>query len=178
MQRKRVQPRKKTVKRTTRKKVSKKPPVPFSEKVLNWVIIILAVVILVFLGSMLWRVFFSNKNVVEEEKPPQEQVETVQEIIRLKVLNGCGVKGVAGQFTDYLRSQGFDVVNTGNYRNFEVDSSFVIDRRSMRLNYGTRVAESLGIDSSRVQRILSEELNLEVTLVLGKDYQSLNGFRQ
>lgn len=178
MQRKRVQPTKKPVKRPTRKKTTKKPPVPFSEMVINWVIIILAVVILVFFASMLWKMFYGNKEKTVHEPSAQEPVEAVQEIIHLEVLNGCGVKGVAGQFTDYLRSQGFDVVNTGNYRNFDVDSSFVIDRRSMRLNYGKRIAESLGIKSNRVNRILSEELDLEATLVLGKDYRSLAGFIQ
>ena len=105
--------------------------------------------------------------------PDTEQTENIQQIIRIEVLNGCGEKGIAAIFTDYLRAQSFDVVNTDNYRNFEVDSSFVIDRLSLERIYGNRLAESLGITLNRVEPILSEEMALEATLVLGKDYQSL-----
>lgn len=146
--------------------------------VLNWVIIILAVVILGFFASMIWRVFMNREPAQSSPEAVTESAESVQETIRIEVLNGCGERGIAAKFTDYLRSEGFDVVNTGNYRNFDVDSSFVIDRRSMRNLYGTRLASSLGISSHRVEPILSEEMSLEATLVLGKDYQNLQGYTQ
>jgi hypothetical protein len=176
VQRKRIQSQPRRPKNTTRKSSSKKPPVALSEMVLNWVIVILAGVILVFLASTIWRVFVDKSNRPEAETPT-EQTEAVQEVIRVEVLNGCGESGIAGLFTDYLRSQGFDVVNTGNYSGgFNVDSSFVLDRRSMRKTYGDRVAESLGIRLGRVKPVLSEEMDLEATLVLGKDCHSLNGY--
>ena len=37
------------------------------------------------------------------------------EIIQVEVLNGCGVKGLADRFTDYLRQNNVDVVNIKNY---------------------------------------------------------------
>ncbi len=149
---------------------------PFSEMVLNWVIIILAVVILGFFASMIRRVFMNRETVQTPSEQVTQPAESVQKIIRIEVLNGCGKRGIAAKFTDYLRSQGFDVVNTDNYRNFDVDSSFVIDRRSMQKIYGDRLVKSLGISSHRVEAVLSEEMSLEATLVLGKDYQSLRGY--
>jgi len=125
---------------------------------------------------MVYKIISNKKSDSTEDKPPSEQQEQVQTVIRIEVLNGCGERGVAAKFTDYLRSQNFDVVNTGNYRSFDVDSSFVIDRGSMQKVNGTRLAESLGISLNRVNPVLSEELNLEATLVLGKDYKSLTGY--
>lgn len=156
----------------------KKAPVPFSEMVLNWVIGILAVVVLVFFISMVYRIFVNKKSDSAGETPITEQQEQIQTIIRIEVLNGCGERGVAAKFTDYLRSQNFDVVNTGNYRSFDVDSSFVIDRGSMQKVNGKRLAESLGISLDRVEPILSEEMDLEATLVLGKDYKTLTGYSE
>ena len=172
MQRKRIQAKKKPPKRTKSKTISKKPPVSLSEMVLNWIIIILAALVLLFFSSLIWKIF-SNKNSLSQEQilPPEQT-----EIVRIEVLNGCGENGIAAQFTDHLRDQGFDVVNTDNYRNYDVDSSFVIDRRSMRQVYGNSLAQSLGISLNRVEPILSDEMALEATLVLGKDYQSLKGF--
>ena len=176
MQRRRVQQKRKPSKKTISKKIGKKPPVSFSEMLLNWIIIILAGVVLVFFISLILKLFSNYDFLSHEELSNSEQTEKVQKIIRIEVLNGCGDKGIAAKFTDYLRARSFDVVNTGNYRNFEVDSSFVIDRRSLQRNYGNRLAESLGITHNRVEPILSEEMALEATLVLGKDYQSLRGW--
>lgn len=176
MQRKRIQRKRQPPKRTKSKKPGKKPPVSFSEMFLNWIIIVLAGVILVFFISLIGKVFSNTDFLSHEESAGTEQTEKVQQIIRIEVLNGCGEQGIAAIFTDYLRAQSFDVVNTDNYRNFEVDSSFVIDRLSLQRIYGNRLAESLGITLNRVEPILSEEMALEATLVLGKDYQSLTGF--
>ena len=178
MQRKKVQLKRRPTSRPTSKKTVKKGPVPFSEMVLNSVIILLAVVVLVFFLSMVYRIFSKSKPESTEEITPIEQQETVQEIIRIEVLNGCGVRGVAATFTDYLRTQGFDVVNTDNYRNFDVDSSFVIDRRSMRKVNGIKLAKSLGISMHRVEPVLSEDMAIEATLVLGKDYKFLTGYSE
>src|ERR1051325_3194601 len=39
-----------------------------------------------------------------------------EKIIQLDVLNGCGARGVAAKFTNYLRAGGFDVVEMKNYK--------------------------------------------------------------
>ncbi len=175
MKRRRVQPKRRTGKKPSRKRVSK-PPVSFSEMILNWVIIILVVVILGFLASVAWRFFFAKKEAVPVVQAPVQQAEILRDPPRIEVLNGCGVSGVARKFTGYLRSKGFDVVKTENYRSFNVDSSFVLDRRSLKKLYGDRVAKALGIPLSRVQPLLSDDLDLEATLVLGKDYKKLKGY--
>ena len=111
------------------------------------------------------------------EKILEEKTEIAAEIIQLNVLNGCGVSGVADRFTDFLRSQEFDVVELGNYTingktNYNVDESFVIDRIGNKAN-AFKVAKILGIETSKVIQQLNDDYFLDVSLVIGKDYYKL-----
>ena len=139
-------------------------------------------VILGFAASIIWRFAFAEREAIITSDPGAkrgaESIEIEQKAIRIEVLNGCGVKGVAAKFRDYLRAKGFDVVNTDNYRSFDVDSSFVIDRVSIKSKYGLKIAEALGIPQRNVKPILSDELSIESTVVLGKDYSSLKGLSE
>ncbi len=175
MQRRKVQQRQSSQKIPRLR--SSKPPVAFAEMVLNWIIIILAMVILLFLASLVFKFLAGKKSPPVAVVPAVVQpVETLRAVPRVEVLNGCGVKGIAAQFSDYLRGRGFDVVNTDNYRTSNVEFSFIVDRVSPNSTYGKKLAVELGISLQRVQTLISEELDLEATLVLGKDYRSLTGY--
>ncbi len=97
----------------------------------------------------------------------------VTNIIQLEVLNGCGVPGIATRYTDTLRRYGFDVVETGNYDHFNVSYSFVISR-SGEMENARRVANAIGIPEDRVLREQSPDFYLDVTLIIGSDFESLN----
>lgn len=94
------------------------------------------------------------------------------EIVQLEVLNGCGYPGITETFTDYLRSRNFDVVSRGNYRSFEIDNSFVIDRTGNTAN-AEKVADVLGIDRKYIVQQTSDEYFLDCSLVIGKDFNKL-----
>ena len=91
----------------------------------------------------------------------------------MEVLNGCGESGIANNFTNLLRSNGFDVVEVGNFERFDVENTFVISRSSS-FNNAKRVADALGVSEENIIREESEDFYLDVTVVLGKDYQQLN----
>ncbi len=97
----------------------------------------------------------------------------VSNVIQLEVLNGCGVPGIATRYTDTLRRYGFDVVETGNYDHFNVSHSFVISR-SGEMENAKRVAKAVGIPEHRVLREQSPDFYLDVTLIIGSDFESLN----
>jgi hypothetical protein len=92
--------------------------------------------------------------------------------MQIEVLNGCGVDGVADMFTDSLRKKNIDVVNTGNYRSYNIDNSIVIDRTGNIIN-AEYVAEVIGIDSRQVIQQKNKNYFLDVTLIIGKDYKQL-----
>ena len=99
--------------------------------------LILSILIL-FLGySML-----SKLNVFGEHSEIDNLVKHKKNM-QIEVLNGCGVDGVADMFTDSLRKKNIDVVNTGNYRSYNVDNSIVIDRRGNIIN-AEYLAEVIG----------------------------------
>lgn len=178
MQRKRIQPaRRKKTGGNSKKKVAKSPA-SLAEQLLNWLIGALIVLILAFVASLAWRFFAATDSPIFTPGTAGSPEETPLRQVRIEVLNGCGVTGLASRFTDYLRAEGYDVVVTDNYRNFNVDSSFVIDRISMDSENAIRIARSLGIESRRVESIVSDELVVEATLVLGRDYSSLKGYSE
>ncbi len=133
----------------------------------NLIIFFLAVLIVYLSYSAYLKIIHSSDKIGFEEKK-----EVPSEIIQLNVLNGCGISGVADRFTDYLRAHDFDVVEVGNYISFNIDESFVIDRIGNKAN-AIKVAESLGIDKSKVIQQLNEDYFLDVSLVIGKDYYKL-----
>ncbi|PAU94066.1 hypothetical protein CK503_07585 [Aliifodinibius salipaludis] len=98
--------------------------------------------------------------------------ELIGDIIQLEVLNGCGVPGLANDFTSALRKNGFDVVETGNFKNFDMQNTVVIARTFDTKN-AKRVADALGIAEEHVFIEASEDFYLDATVVIGSDYKSL-----
>jgi len=93
--------------------------------------------------------------------------------IRLQVLNGCGVKGLAKIVSPALRAKGFDVRETRNAGSFRYANTLVMDRVG-RPELAQAVADSLGLDRSRVSTEIARNLvDIDVTLIVGADYESL-----
>lgn len=97
----------------------------------------------------------------------------ISNIIQLEVLNGCGVPGLATKYTGSLRQFGFDVVENGNFDHFNVQNSLVISRDGNMEN-ARRVARAIGIEEEYILREESPDFYLDVTLVIGSDYEQLN----
>ncbi len=89
--------------------------------------------------------------------------------IQLDVLNGCGAAGVGQKMTGFLRSRGYDVVEMGNYKSFDVKQSLVIDR-SGDLTAAKRIAADLGIAERNVLQQISPGYFVTASVVIGKDY--------
>lgn len=107
-----------------------------------------------------------------QNKRAEADPELIGNIIQMEVLNGCGVPGLAGEFTTALRRNGFDVVETGNFENFDMQNTVLISRTLNDKN-AQRVAESLGIHPKNVFTEASEDYYLDATIVIGSDYKSL-----
>lgn len=100
----------------------------------------------------------------------------VADLIQVDVRNGCGISGVADRFTDFLRAKGFDVAEYGNYISSEVDETLVIDRIGNMAN-AYAVAKSLGVKKENVIQQLNKDYFIDVSVIIGKDYFSLNPFK-
>jgi hypothetical protein len=100
----------------------------------------------------------------------------VSELIQVDVRNGCGVSGVADRYTDFLRSKGFDVADYGNYISSEVDETLVIDRMGNMAN-AYEVAKALGVKKQNIIQQLNKDYFIDVSVIIGKDYLTLNPFK-
>jgi hypothetical protein len=134
---------------------------------LNIAIFVLFALILFMLYSIYIKIT-NSKSV--ESGITNEQI--ASDIIQVEVLNGCGVGGIADRFTDFLRSNKFDVVNIANYIRFDMDETLVIDRRGNKAN-AYSVAKSLGVKKENVIQQLNDDYFLDVSIVIGRDYYTL-----
>jgi hypothetical protein len=90
--------------------------------------------------------------------------------IKVEVLNGCGVQNLARITTDYLRSQGFDVINYDNAAEEQIRTA-VIDRLSHEKKWAKMVAEALQVDLTSA--VIDSNLCIHALVLLGKDYNKV-----
>ena len=152
---------------------SKNPPkdINFKSSASNFfynLFIVFLGVIIIFLAYSLF-IKIKNKEDAERELARKK---LAAPIVQVEVLNGCGVSGVAEKFTDFLRSNHFDVVQTGNYISFDIDKSMVIDRTDNKAN-AVKVADALGIDHKNIIQQLNKDYILDVSIIIGKDFKRL-----
>ena len=107
----------------------------------------------------------------ELERSPESEDRTV-----LEILNGVGIPGLAGEFGDYLREAGFDVLRFTNAQRYDYPQTLVINRGS-DLERAQLVAQALGLDPADVENIPDTEALIDVTVVLGRDYGTLSAYR-
>ena len=94
--------------------------------------------------------------------------------LRIQVLNGCGVKGLARRISPTLRSWGLDVRETKNASRPDYDHSEIIDRRG-QLDAARALADSLGIKRQYVTSEFAPNLvDIDLTLIVGSDYRRLH----
>ncbi len=101
--------------------------------------------------------------------------ELLGDIIQVDVRNGCGVSGLAGRMTDYLRSYGFDVVEHGDHTSFDVQQTIIIDRIG-NLDAAKQVALALGLTEDRIVQEVRTDYFLDVSVIIGMDYQTVMPF--
>ena len=136
---------------------------------LNAVIGFLSILLIVLLVALSTRIIYPR--IFNQRVEASSQL--ISEIIQIEVLNGCGIPGIANAYTGVLRSNGFDVVETGNFDHFNLEKTIVISRSGV-LDNAKRVASALGVDVINVIREESPDYFLDVTVVIGHDYEQLN----
>jgi hypothetical protein len=136
-----------------------------TKRILSGVIIVLILVIGYFGYSYISHMGTKSSDDKVENKPPR--------ILQLDVLNGCGAKGIGAKFTDYLRTQGFDVVESKNYKSFQIPQTLVVDRIG-DLTAARRVATALGVKENNIVQQLNLDYFVDISVIIGKDYTQLN----
>ena len=144
--------------------------ISFKEKNTN-LFLIIASVVLALSGVYLLYSILDKSGIINFNKSETDKPQNVQQLIQVEVLNGCGVTGVGDGVTDILRAKGIDVVKTGNYRSFDIDNTFIIDRMG-KVETANRVADSLSLDKKFIITEINKSYFLDLTIVIGKDYKN------
>ncbi len=144
----------------------------FNNTAINALIFLLAIVVIYLGYSFIIKITDQNRY-----NKAGDEMEAPADIVQLEVMNGCGASGVADRVTDYLRQKGCDVVNSGNYKSFDVEKTLVVDRAGNYAN-ALKIAKMLGVAKKEtIIRQLNDEYFLDVSVIIGKDYYSLEPFK-
>lgn len=105
-------------------------------------------------------------------------LETPEHIVRLQVLNGCGIDGAAGQVATALNRSiqmpiELSVVEVTDFNSYHVENSFLISRES-NIRAATALAKQIGLETDNIvyQPIENNYRSINVTLVLGDDFKT------
>jgi hypothetical protein len=142
--------------------------VGWSNAFLNTALVVLGLVVLVLLVALIRSNWVSSTDATRDANPTG----LVGDIIQVEVRNGCGVSGLAEKMTHFLRGEGFDVVEVGNYASFDQAQTIVIDRVG-NLEAAQKVALALGLAEDRVKQEIRQDYFLDASVIIGKDYASL-----
>ena len=96
--------------------------------------------------------------------------------IKIEVLNGCGIKGLAAKTTDFFRSRQIDVIRSDNADRYNYSKTIIISRNE-NIRSLKAVAKSFQIspnDTSHIKIDPDESLGVDVTVILGKDIESFD----
>jgi len=106
---------------------------------------------------------------VDETLASQEPVQDTNVAIRLEILNGTNINGLARRTADLYQGFGFEISSVGNSDTNDVQSTTVIDRTG-NMALAQRAAEII-----HAKRVISEpavtgDSGVDVTVILGKDF--------
>ncbi|MFQ6678371.1 MAG: LytR C-terminal domain-containing protein [Fidelibacterota bacterium] len=156
--------------------------------IVNSAIVVLSLLVVAFIFS------FSNRQIqtgvpIEVTFPAiQDTPKLAMEIyeqnpildIEVEVLNGCGIPGLAGKVSDFLRTKHLDVVRAENADHYNYDQTLVI-LRNENVDGLQKIANLFSMDEksdARVKHIPNDQLDVDITVILGKDISQIKPFSE
>ncbi len=133
-----------------------------------WILIgVLGAVVLVFLGSLAWRLISPPVVPLVNEDDPRS-------VIQVDVVNASGRQGAGRTTLRFLRSRGFDVVEISSSAD-RPKRSAILDRMGDRVS-AHKIAAAMGIADSCITTEIDSMLFVRATIVLGADIDELEPF--
>lgn len=108
----------------------------------------------------------SLKNVKDGEVLPEKMHLSVE------VLNGCGIPLVAQEIARNLKSKGVKVPWIGNAAHFDYENTMIVDWKGLTKEV-MHLANSLKVDPKNIVTYYKPKKKLDVTLVIGKDWNEI-----
>ncbi len=141
-------------------------------KILKILTFVGLLVLLIFVGSMIVRIYYYKPTEIVSEKSKKDSVAAS---VQINILNGTKITGIASQARIFIREKGIDVVEIGNFQT-PVAVSYIIDRVG-DFKASQKVARAIGIKDSLITEEIDSALFLKCSLILGEDYKKLKPFK-
>ena len=142
---------------------------------------LLSILVMGFFISSIDRLFFNDG--LNTEFPDLSTLITQTQYekqtghkIQIEIWNGCGIPKLADMYSNYLRSEGIDVLDSKNADNFNYKESKILHHRG-ELKRALALAEIMMIDKKNIVEDKNENLFLDLTLIIGEDYNELKSYR-
>ena len=141
---------------------------------------LLSIIVFGFVVSSVDRVFFNTGLNTEFPDLSTLITKTTYEKktghkIEVEILNGCGIPNLAYMYTEYLRSEGIDVLDSKNADNFDHIETTILHHRG-EIERALALAKIMMIDRNRIMEDQNKNLFFDLTLILGKDYTNLPSY--
>lgn len=133
-----------------------------------------AIYLLVFVNSVL--IISSAHKLFQKTVDASIEVEEIQPV-KIEVLNGCGVNGIATKFSNNLTYQNYEVVNKGNADTWNYEYTVLINQKPGKNEKAIeKLRKDIGLKDEDVVPIEDLSSEADVQLIIGKDYESLKIF--
>ena len=93
-------------------------------------------------------------------------------IAEIEILNGCGESGIANLYANFLRQQGFDVIESKNADNFDYLNTNILVHKKEMMPIAKNLAKILKIKEIQ----FNKKGMWDLSLIIGKDYKKLDSF--
>ena len=147
---------------------------------INPTIFILTLIFILFVGSFIYEIKLGDDSTKRHPnlgnllKKNSYEKETGHRI-NLEIKNGCGQKNIAFMYKNFLREEGFDVMDTKNAKSFDHDFSKVLLHRG-DIQMAHNLSNLMGINDSLIKINHNDNLMLDLTLIIGKDFNQLSSY--
>ena len=134
-------------------------------------IIYIFLIILLAIAIYSLKIYLSNDKI--EDMTYQTNLESNIVIkAEIEILNGCGEAGVANLYANFLRQEGFDVIESRNADNFDYLNTNILVHKKEMISVAKNLAKTLKIKEIK----LIEEGMWDLSVIIGKDYKELDSF--
>ena len=151
----------------------------YSTPRINPVLVILSLIIFLFIGSFIFEI---NKKSTKKYQPNLAKLlkknsyeKKTGHRITLSIQNGCGENNIAFMYKNFLREEGFDVMDTKNAPNFNHESSKIISHTD-NMKIANYISKLMGINDSLINIKYDDNLVVDITLIIGKDFDKLSSY--
>ena len=134
-----------------------------------------------FIVSLVDNLFFDNGHVHDRPDLAALITKTKYEEktghkITVEIHNGCGIPKLANLYTEFLRSEGFDVIDSRNADNFEYTKTQILHHQGDKAR-ALSLGKTMTIDDALITEDKNTYLIHDLTLILGNDYRQLNSYQ-